>query len=160
MKPRSKTLETGTIAVNRKARFAYAVEETLEVGLVLFGPEVKSLRQGRASIAESYASVEGGELWLVGATIEEYGSRGYASVEPRRKRKLLASKSQVKKLAGSVARQGYTLIPLSLYFNSRGLAKLSLGLAKGKNQRDKRADVAARDWAREKSRVLRRGKAG
>jgi SsrA-binding protein len=152
---RKEAMATGTIAVNRKARFNYHIEETVEAGIELTGPEVKSLRQGKASIAESYAAVEEGELWLINSRIEEYGSSGYIKVQPARKRKLLVNKKELKRLTGAVARKGYTLIPLRIYFNARGLAKLALGLAVGKEQRDKRADIAKREWAIDKARIMR-----
>ncbi len=143
------------IAENRRARFDYAIEDTLEAGIQLVGTEVKSLRSGRANIAESYASAEKGELWLINATIPEYPPAGQFNHEPRRKRKLLVRGRELKKLVGAVERDGRTLAPLKLYFNDRGIAKLQLALATGKKARDKRAATKDREWKRQQSRLLR-----
>ena len=144
------------IAENRKARFEFRIGEDIEAGLVLTGTEVKSLRKGQANIAESYASVEEGELWLINAYIAEYQEAGpFFQHEPRRKRKLLISKRELHKLAIAIERKGYTLVPLSIYFNAKGRAKLKLALAEGKKLHDKREDAAKRDWNRQKARLMR-----
>lgn len=143
------------IAENRRARFDYMIEETLEVGVQLLGTEVKSLRNGRANIAESYASTERGELWLINATIPEYPPAGQFNHEPRRARKLLVRSRELKKLASAVEREGRTLAPLKLYFNERGIAKLELALAKGKKAHDKREATKDREWKRQQGRLLR-----
>ncbi|MGW8206958.1 MAG: SsrA-binding protein SmpB [Hyphomicrobiaceae bacterium] len=144
------------IAENRKARHEYRIGEDIEAGIVLTGTEVKSLRKGQANIAESYASVENGELWLVNAYIAEYQEAGpFFQHEPRRKRKLLVSKRELHKLAIAIDRKGMTLVPLSLYFNAKGRAKMKLALAEGKKLHDKREDAAKRDWNRQKARLMR-----
>ncbi len=144
------------VAENRKARFEFRVEDDLEAGIVLTGTEVKSLRKGQANIAESYASVEGGELWLINSYIPEYPGAGpFFQHEPRRKRKLLISKRELHKLAIAIERKGMTIVPLSLYFNAKGRAKLKLALAEGKKLHDKREDAAKRDWNRQKARLMR-----
>jgi len=143
------------IAENRRARFDYAIEDTLEAGIQLVGTEVKSLRNGRANIAESYASAEQGELWLINATIPEYPPAGQFNHEPRRRRKLLVKGRELKRLIGAVERDGRTLAPLKLYFNQRGIAKLELALAKGKKGHDKREATKDREWKRQQSRLLR-----
>jgi len=144
-----------TIAENRRARFDYAIEDTLEVGIMLVGTEVKSLRGGRANIAESYASTEKGELWLINATIPEYPPAGQFNHEPRRMRKLLVRARELKKLSVAVEREGRTLAPLKLYFNDRGIAKLTLALAKGKKAHDKREATKDREWKRQQGRLMR-----
>ncbi len=144
------------VAENRKARHDYFITDSWEAGLVLTGTEVKSLRKGQANIAESYASFEDGGLWLVNAYIPEYQQAGrFFQHEPRRKRKLLMQKSELHKLAISVERKGMTLVPLELYFNARGRAKLRIGLAEGKKLHDKREAAKKRDWNREKARLMR-----
>ncbi|MBL8530705.1 MAG: SsrA-binding protein SmpB [Hyphomonadaceae bacterium] len=143
------------VAENRRARFDYAIEDTLEAGIQLLGTEVKALRQGRANIAESYASTDGGELWLINAYIPEYAPAARFNHEPRRKRKLLVRTRELSRLMGAVERQGRTLTPLKLYFNERGIAKLELALAVGKKAHDKRAATKDRDWKRQQSRLLR-----
>ena len=143
------------IAENRRARYDYFLEETFEAGLILTGTEVKSLRTGRANIAESYASVEGKDIVLINADIPPYGFANRFNHEPRRHRKLLLHKKQIQKLIGSVQREGRTIIPTKLYWNDKGLAKLELALAKGKQNHDKRQATADRDWARDKARLLR-----
>ncbi|GIK50644.1 MAG: SsrA-binding protein SmpB [Hyphomonadaceae bacterium] len=143
------------IAENRRARFEYLIEETLEAGVQLVGTEVKSLRSGRANIAESYASAEKGELWLINATIPEYPPAGQFNHEPRRPRKLLVRSRELKKLVGAVEREGRTLVPLKLYFNDRGIAKVEIALAKGKKAHDKRAATKDRDWKRQQARLMR-----
>ncbi len=143
------------VAENRKARYNYTIEDTLEAGLVLTGSEVKSLRAGRANIAESYARTEDGEIYLVNAHIAEYKQAGPFGHDPRRPRKLLLHKRQIARLAASVQRDGATLVPLKLYFNDRGIAKLLLGLAVGKRKFDKRETEKRRDWERQKARLMR-----
>jgi len=144
-----------TVAENRKARFSYEVLDTIEAGLVLTGTEVKSLRQGQANIQDSYASVEGGEIWLINSYLPEYLQANRFNHEPKRPRKLLLHRKQINKLMGAVDRDGMTLIPLKLYFNERGRAKLLLAVAKGKKLHDKRESEKKRDWGREKGRLLR-----
>ena len=144
-----------TVAENRKARYNYFIEDTLETGLVLEGSEVKSLRTGQANIAESYATVEDGELWLINGYIPAYERARTFGHDERRRRKLLVSKRELTKLWQGIGRQGITLVPLKLYFNEKGRAKLLIGLAKGKKMQDKRATDKARDWQRQKARVLR-----
>ena len=143
------------IAENRRARFEYFVEETIEAGIQLVGTEVKSLRGGRANIAESYASPENGELWLINATIPEYPPAGQFNHEPRRPRKLLVRGRELKRLMGAVEREGRTLAPLKLYFNARGIAKLEIALAKGKKAHDKREATKDREWKRQQGRLMR-----
>jgi len=145
-----------TIAENRKARYEYAVDETFEAGLVLTGTEVKSLRNGQANIAESYASVENGGVALINAYIPELKQAGsFFNHEARRPRRLLLNKREIHKLAIATERKGMTIVPLSLYFNDRGVAKLKLALAQGKKLHDKRATERNRDWQREKARLMR-----
>ncbi|MCP9626805.1 SsrA-binding protein SmpB [Rhodopseudomonas palustris] len=143
------------VAENRKARFNYAIEDTIEAGISLTGTEVKSVRGGKSTIAESYADSRGGEIWLINATIPEYLQANRFNHEPKRPRKLLLHRKQINKLMGAVERQGMTLIPLKLYFNEKGRAKLLLALAKGKQLHDKRETEKKRDWSREKGRLLR-----
>ncbi len=151
-----KVVRTGrVVAENRKARYNYTIEDTLEAGLVLTGSEVKSLRAGRANIAESYARTEDGEVYLVNAHIAEYKQAGPFGHDPRRPRKLLLHKRQIARLSASVQRDGATLVPLKLYFNDRGIAKLLLGLAVGKRKFDKRQTEKRRDWERQKARLMR-----
>ena len=143
------------IAENRKARFNYAIEDTVEAGIVLTGTEVKSTRNGKTTIAESYADSKGGEIWLVNANIPEYLQANRFNHEPKRDRKLLLHKKQINKLIGATQRQGYTVIPLKIYFNDKGRAKVELGLGKGKKLHDKRETEKERDWNRQKSRILK-----
>ena len=143
------------VAENRRARYDYFVEERFEAGIELKGTEVKSLRTGEGSIAESYALVEDEEVFLINSSIPEYRSRGYASHEPRRRRRLLLRAREIAKLHGAITRQGLTLIPLSVYFNSKGRAKVELALARGKKVHDKRETIKERDWKREQGRLLR-----
>lgn len=142
-------------AKNRKARFNYAIEDSIEAGIVLTGTEIKSIRTGKATIAESYADSKDGEIWLVNANIPEYEQANRFNHTPKRPRKLLLHKRQIGKLIGAVERQGMTLIPLKLYFNDRGRLKVELGIARGKKLHDKRETEKKRDWNREKSRLLR-----
>lgn len=143
------------VAENRKARFNYEIVDTYEAGLVLTGTEVKSLREGKANIAESYASDEGGEIWLINSYLPEYLQANRFNHETRRRRKLLLSKREVHRLRNAVNREGMTLVPLKIYFNDRGRAKLELALAKGKKLHDKRETAKERDWNRQKSRLLK-----
>jgi SsrA-binding protein len=142
------------IAENRRARYDYAIEEDLECGIALTGSEVKSLRIGQSNIAESYASVEDGELWLVNSYIAPYEQAMFGHPD-RRRRKLLVSKKQLSDLWNATQRKGMTLVPLVLYFNHRGRAKIKIGLAKGKKTHDKRETEAKRDWSRQKQRLLK-----
>ena len=149
--------ERRPVAENRRARFDYFIEDTLEAGILLEGSEVKSLRDGKANITESYASVEGGELWLINAYIPPFSQAKAEAFghDERRRRKLLVHRRELAKLWQATGRQGMTLVPLRLYFNDRGIAKLELGVAKGKKAPDKRATEARRDWQRDKARLLR-----
>ena len=143
------------IAENRRARHEYAIEEDLECGVVLMGSEVKAMRQGGTNIAESYAAVEDGELWLVNAHIATYEQAKTWGHEERRKRKLLVSKKELSRLWNATQRKGMTLVPLVIYFNHKGLVKMKIGIAQGKKLHDKRADEAKRDWQRQKARLMR-----
>jgi SsrA-binding protein len=144
------------VAENRRARYDYFVEERLETGIQLVGTEVKSLRVGEGSIAESYATVDGDEVWLINSSIPEYSHGNRLNHQPRRPRKLLLKGREISKLQGAVTRQGLTLVPLSIYFNSSGRAKVELAIARGKKMHDKRETVKERDWKREQGRLLRR----
>jgi SsrA-binding protein len=152
---KEKNPNTKTVAENRKARFSYEVLDTYEAGLALTGTEVKSLREGKANIQESYASVEGGEIWLINSYLPEYLQGNRFNHEPRRRRKLLLNKREMSRLAQGVEREGMTMVPLKIYFNERGRAKLLLGLARGKKLHDKRETEKERDWGREKARLLK-----
>ena len=143
------------VAENRRARHDYFIEDDLEAGIVLEGSEVKSLRTGKANIAESYAAVEGGELWLINGYIPAYAQAKSFGHDERRRRKLLVSRRELAKLWQGTAREGMTLVPLRLYFNEKGRAKIQIGVAKGKKLTDKRATEAKRDWQRQKARLLR-----
>jgi SsrA-binding protein len=156
-KDKKKTLIShGIAAQNRKARHDYTIGETIEAGLALVGPEVKSLRAGRATLVEAWAGERDGEMWLFNCTIPEWQAGSVvARFEPRRPRKLLLHRKQVRELIGSITREGTTLVPLQIHFNDRGRAKVLLGLAEGKKKHDKRAAIAARDWARDKARLMR-----
>ena len=147
-------LDHKVVAQNRKARHNYFIEETFEAGLVLTGTEVKSLRGGRSTIAESYVKEEGGEAWLVNANIPEYASGNRNNHEPRRPRKLLLHRGQINKLIGAIQREGRTVVPLQVYFNERGRAKIEIALASGKQAHDKRQSIKDRDWQRQRSRML------
>ncbi len=146
---------TKTIAENRRARFDYFLEDHIEAGIALLGTEIKALRDGRANIAESYAAVEGREIVLVNADIPPYKQANRFNHEPRRHRKLLLHRKQIDKLIGAVQREGRTIIPVRLYLNEKGMAKLEIALAKGKKIHDKREAVAERDWQRDKARLMR-----
>ncbi|MXU64160.1 SsrA-binding protein SmpB [Oceanomicrobium pacificus] len=143
------------VAENRRARYDYAIEDTLECGIVLEGSEVKSLRDGKSNITESYASVEDGELWLINSYVPAYAQAKSFGHEERRRRKLLVSKRELAKLWQAIGREGMTLVPLKVYFNERGRAKLLLGIAKGKKKADKRETERKRDWQKQKARLLR-----
>jgi SsrA-binding protein len=142
------------VAQNRRARHDYLIEDTFEAGIALHGSEVKVLREGLASIAEAYAGEKGGEIFLFNANIPEYPAARF-NHEPKRARRLLMHRREINKLLGRVTREGMTLIPLAIYFNDRGRAKLALGLAKGKRKSDKREAEKARDWQRDKARIMR-----
>jgi SsrA-binding protein len=144
-----------TVAENRRARFDYHIEDKYEAGIVLQGTEVKALRAGEASIAESYAEVRDGQVWLINANVPEYSHGNRLNHEPKRPRKLLLSEREIAKLTGAVERKGMTLVPLSIYFNGKGRAKMELALAKGRQAQDKREYVKDRDWKRDKARLLR-----
>jgi SsrA-binding protein len=144
-----------TVAENRRARFEYFIEDVVEAGIMLTGTEVKSLRIGQASIAESFAEVRDGQMWLVNATINEFSHGNRFNHEPKRPRKLLLHARELARLHGAVTRQGMTLVPLSIYFNERGRAKVELALARGKQLHDKREAAKERDWQRERARLLR-----
>jgi SsrA-binding protein len=143
------------VAQNRRARHDYFIDETLEAGIILTGSEVKSLRANRGSINEAHAGERDGEIWLYNAHIPEYGSAKHFGHEPRRLRKLLLHRREMNRLIGAIRREGTTLVPLSLYFNERGRAKLQLGLVHGKRKEDKRATIKERDWQRDKARLMR-----
>jgi len=142
-------------ADNRKARFNYAIGEAFEAGIVLTGTEIKSLRNGKATIAESYADAKDGEIWLVNSNIPEYLQANRNNHTPKRPRKLLLHKRQINKLIGAVEREGMTIVPLKIYFNERGRAKVEIALAKGKKLHDKRDTEKRRDWQRERGRLMR-----
>lgn len=143
------------IAENRRARYDFAIEDDIECGMMLEGSEVKSLREGGSNIAESYATVENGELWLVNGYIAPYArAKTFGHVE-RRRRKLLVSRKEMAKLWNATQRKGMTLVPLVMYFNHKGLAKLKIGIAKGKKNHDKRETSAKRDWSRQKARLMK-----
>ncbi len=150
-----KLISHGVAAQNRKARFDYAIRETVEAGIVLKGPEVKSLRHGRATLGEAWAGERDGELWLFNAYIPEYQGGILSRFEPRAPRKLLLKRKDMRRLIGAVTREGATLVPLDIHFNDRGLAKVQLGLGVGRKKADKRAAIAERDWARDKARLMR-----
>lgn len=143
------------VAQNRKARHDYSIEETVEAGLVLTGTEVKSLRGNGVQITEAYADPRGGEMWLVNAHIPEYAGGNRLNHEPRRPRKLLLHKKEIEKMIGAVSRQRMTIVPLELFFDTRGRAKILLGLGKGKTKGDKRETLKERDWKRDKARLMR-----
>ena len=145
----------GTVAQNRKARRDYTIEDTIEAGVILTGSEVKSLRNGRCSLVEAFAQPENGEVYLINAHIPAYEGASHFQHDERRKRKLLLHKKEVGRLMAAVGRKGMTLVPLSIYFNNRGIAKIQLGLAKGKTHLDRRGDIKTREWQREQARVMR-----
>ena len=154
-KKKKKGPDGDIVAQNRKARHDYFIEDTFEAGIQLMGSEVKSLRKGSASIGDAYAVEKDGELYLVNAYIPEYAPAAkYNGHAPRRERKLLMHRREIDRLMGNVQREGYTLVPLSFYFNPRGIAKVELGLAKGKHKADKRQSTKDRDWKRDKARLM------
>jgi SsrA-binding protein len=148
------------IAENRRARFDYHIESDLEAGIMLLGSEVKSLRQGGSNIAESYASVEGGELWLINSYIAPYLQAKTWGHDERRRRKLLVSRKELSRLWNAVGREGMTIVPIKMYFNDKGIVKLKLGIAKGKKLSDKRETSAKRDWDRQKARLMKQNSQG
>ncbi|NVN11990.1 SsrA-binding protein SmpB [Nguyenibacter vanlangensis] len=154
-KKKSGMISTGIAAQNRKGRFNYTIVETIEAGLVLKGPEVKSLRLGRATINEAYAGDRNGEIWLFNSYIPEYQGGVLSRFDTRAPRKLLLHRKQVDKLLGAVARDGVTLVPLDIHFNARGVAKVTLGIGEGRKKADKRQAIADRDWQRDKARLMR-----
>lgn len=155
-RPRPETFDKAkVVAENRRARYDYAIEDKFEAGIALTGTEVKSLRFGEGSIAESYAEVSDEEVWLINANIPEFSHGNRHNHEPKRPRKLLLHQREISKLHGAVARQGMTLVPLSIYFNGRGRAKVELALARGRKAPDKRAHEKEKDWKREQGRLMR-----
>ena len=152
---KSGLISHGMAAQNRKARFDYTIKETVEAGIVLKGPEVKSLRLGRATLGEAWAGERDGELYLFNAYIPEYQGGVLSRFEPRAPRKLLVKHKQRDSLFGAIARQGSTIVPLDIHFNDRGIAKVLLGVGEGRNKSDKRHAIAARDWQRDKARLMR-----
>ena len=152
---KSRLISFGRIAENRKARYNYEIKEKIQTGIILTGTEVKSLRLGKASISESYASDTNGKLFLINSNIPIYEAANNFNHEPTRQRELLVSKKERNKLLGLIKKEGVTLVPLSLYFNNKGFAKLDIGIAKGKKKEDKRESIKLRDWNRQKSRILK-----
>ncbi len=152
---KSSLISHGRVAENRKARFNYSIEDTLEAGITLVGTEVKSLRLGRATISDAFAQAEGREMFLINCHIPMYPGGGKVQHEEMRKRRLLLHKKQIDKLSASVQRDGMTLVALALYFNDKGIAKVQLGLAKGRKHQDRREAIKTREWNRQKSRVMR-----
>jgi SsrA-binding protein len=155
-RPRPDTFnKVKTVAENRRARFDFAINEVFEAGIMLTGTEVKSLRFGEGSIAESYAEVKGEEVWLINSNVPEFSHGNRFNHEPKRPRKLLLHHREIAKMHGAVARKGMTLVPLSIYFNGQGRAKVELALAKGKNAQDKRETTKEREWKREQGRLMK-----
>ncbi len=154
-RPRASSDKVKTVAENRRARFDYSIDTVYEAGIALTGTEVKSLRFGEGNIAESYAEVKDHEIWLINANIPEFSHGNRFNHEPRRARKLLLNAREINKLHGAVNREGMTLVPLSIYFNPRGRAKVELALAKGRKAHDKREAIKERDWQRDKARLMR-----
>ncbi|CAK7193088.1 SsrA-binding protein [Commensalibacter sp. Nvir] len=154
-KKKSTLISFGNVAKNRKATFNYLITDRIEAGIVLKGPEVKSLRHGRSTINEAYAAEREREIWLFNSYIPEYQGSFFSKFEPRAPRKLLLHKKQIDKLLGAITREGMTLVPLDIFFNARGIAKVTLGLGQGKKKTDKRQAIAERDWKRDKARLMR-----
>ena len=154
-RPRPEPITVKTVAENRRARYDYAIDSTVEAGIMLTGTEVKSLRFGEGSIAESYAEVKGAEVWLVNSNVPEYSHGNRENHEPKRPRKLLLHEREIEKLHKAISREGMTLVPLSIYFNARGRAKVELAVAKGRKHQDKREYEKEKDWKREAGRLLR-----
>ncbi len=152
---KSTLISHGRVAENRKARFNYSIEDTIEAGIVLMGSEVKSLRLGRATISDSFAQPEGREMFLVNCHIPMYQGGGKFQHEELRKRRLLLHKKQIDRLSAAIQREGMTLVPLALFFNDKGIAKVSLGLAKGRKHQDRREAIKTREWNRQKSRLMK-----
>src|SRR5689334_19865933 len=152
---KSALISHGTVAQNRKARHDYAIEDTIEAGIVLTGSEVKSLRKGRCTLTDAFAQPGSDGLYIVNLHIPPYEGASHFQHEETRKRKLLLHKKEIDRLSAAVQRKGMTLVPLSLFFNNRGIAKVSLGLGKGKTHIDRRDDIKKREWQREQSRVMR-----
>jgi SsrA-binding protein len=147
--------KTKVVAENRRAKFDYYIDDTVEAGIALTGTEVKSLRFGEGSIAEAYAEVKNGEVWLINSNVPEFSHGNRHNHVPKRPRKLLLHEREIARFTGAVERKGMTLVPLSIYFNGRGRAKVELALAKGKNVADKRATIKERDWKRDQARIMR-----
>ncbi|MAR79274.1 MAG: SsrA-binding protein [Rhodospirillaceae bacterium] len=143
------------ISINRKAKYNYHINDKYEAGVILLGSEVKSLRMGHGNLAESYAQEEDGEIWIRNFHISDYQPATIVKHEPERPRKLLLKKKEIGKILGAIKKQGMTIIPLSIYFNNRGIAKIEIGIAKGKKLYDKRQDIKSRDWQKNKARILR-----
>ncbi len=154
-RPRTSSDKVKTVAENRRARFDYAIDEIFEAGIALTGTEVKALRFGEGTIAESYAEVKDREVWLINANIPEFSHGNRHNHEPKRARKLLLKEREINKMHGAVAREGMTLVPLSVYFNDRGRAKVELALAKGRKAHDKREHIKEREWKRDAARIMR-----
>ncbi|MBS3960737.1 MAG: SsrA-binding protein SmpB [Sandarakinorhabdus sp.] len=154
-RPRQPATKVRTVAENRRARYEYSIDQLFDAGIMLSGTEVKSLRGGEGSIAESYAEVKNGEIWLINANIPEFSHGNRFNHEPKRPRKLLLTLREIEKLHSAVSRQGMTVVPLAVYFNERGRAKVELALAKGRKLHDKRAHEKEKDWKREQGRLLR-----
>lgn len=157
MTDKKKGFNSKTITLNRKARFNYTIEEELEAGIMLLGSEIKSVREGRVNINDSYADEKDGEIYLLNSHISEYEGANRFNHNPTRPRKLLLHKKQIDKLLGKIREKGVTLIPLSMYFNNKNIAKINLGIARGKKLYDKRATIKEREWKRDKERVLKSG---
>lgn len=154
-RPRTSSEKVKVVAENRRARFDYAIEDTYEAGIALTGTEVKSLRFGEGSIAESYAEVKDNQVWLVNSNIPEFSHGNRFNHEPKRPRKLLLHEREINRMHGAVARQGMTLVPLSIYFNARGRAKVELAIAKGRKAHDKREHIKEQEWKRDAARLLK-----